>query len=96
MIKRLIILHPGMSIYADDIKRIFPLSITPSEEPAGISTLNQAERNHIIKALTTTKGMVGGKKGAAGLLGIPRSTLQYRMKKLNISPVDFLAGGRNQ
>lgn len=92
MVKRLIILHPGMSIYADDIKRIFPLSITPSEEPDGISTLNQAERNHIIKALTTTKGMVGGKKGAASLLGIPRSTLQYRMKKLNINWVDYLAG----
>jgi len=92
MVKRLIILHPGMSIYADDIKRIFPLSITPSEEPDGISTLNQAERNHIIKALTTTKGMVGGKKGAASLLGIPRSTLQYRMKKLNINSADYLAG----
>ncbi len=91
MVKRLIILHPGMSIYKEDIKRIFPLSIMPSEEPDSISTLNQAERTHIIKALTTTKGMVGGKKGAASLLGMPRSTLQYRMKKLNIKPIDFLA-----
>ncbi|MEE4166070.1 MAG: sigma 54-interacting transcriptional regulator [Desulfocapsaceae bacterium] len=96
MVKRLIILHPGMSIYADDIKRIFPLGISPSETSDGISTLNQAERTHIIKALTTTKGMVGGGNGAANLLGIPRSTLQYRMKKLNINPADFQTGGRLQ
>ncbi len=89
MVKRLIILHPGMSIYKEDIKRIFPLSIMPAEEPDSISTLNQAERSHIIKALTTTKGMIGGKKGAANLLGIPRSTLQYRMKKLNIQSESY-------
>lgn len=92
MVKRLIILHPGMAIYGKDIKRIFPLSTIPSAEPDEVSTLNQAERTHIIKALITTKGMVGGKKGAANLLGMPRSTLQYRMKKLNIKPIDFQAG----
>jgi len=94
MVKRLIILHPGMSIYADDIRRIFPLGISPPATGDGISTLNQAERNHIIKALKTTKGMVGGKNGAATLLGIPRSTLQYRIKKLNINPADFQTGGQ--
>lgn len=96
MVKRLIILHPGMSIYADDIRRIFPLGMSPAKTSDGISTLNQAERTHIIKALTTTNGMVGGKKGAANLLGIARSTLQYRMKKLNINPADFQNGGRLQ
>jgi len=91
MVIRLIILHPGMPIYADDIRRIFPLPAKSLENPGGIGTLDQAERNHIIKALKTTKGVVGGKKGAATLLEIPRSTLQYRMKKLDIKPVDFLS-----
>ena len=94
MVKRLIILHPGMSIYADDIRRIFPLGMSPPGSIDSISTLNQAERTHIMKALTTTKGMVGGRNGAANLLGIPRSTLQYRMKKLNITPADFLTGAQ--
>jgi transcriptional regulator with GAF, ATPase, and Fis domain len=91
MVKRLIILHQGMPIYADDIRRIFPLSSKSSEQSGGIGTLDQAERSHIIKALKTTKGMVGGKKGAATLLDLPRSTLQYRMKKLDINPVDYLS-----
>ena len=91
MVKRLIILHPGMPIYADDIVRIFPLPPKSSEEADGLKSLDQAERSHIIRALRTTKGVVGGKSGAAALLEIPRSTLQYRMKKLDIKPVDYLS-----
>lgn len=90
MVKRLIILQPGQPIYAQDIKRTFPLNNKGNKESNEVSTLNQAQRSHIIKALTETNGMVGGKAGAAHLLGIPRSTLQYRMKKLNINHADFL------
>lgn len=35
-------------------------------------------------------GMVGGLRGAAQLLGMRRTTLQYRMKKLGIDPSRFL------
>ena len=48
-------------------------------------TLAQVERDHIINTLKETGGVVGGTKGAAALLGIPRQTLQYRMKKHGIS-----------
>ena len=54
-----------------------------------LATRDQAERTHIIQALVATGGVVGGKGGAARLLGIPRSTLQYRMKKLRIDPLEI-------
>ncbi len=49
-----------------------------------INTLEEIERKHILKALHETKWRVGGENGAARLLGIKRTTLQARMKKLNI------------
>jgi transcriptional regulator with GAF, ATPase, and Fis domain len=44
-----------------------------------------AERRHIQEALRATNGTVGGRKGAAALLGLKRSTLQSRMAKLGIA-----------
>jgi formate hydrogenlyase transcriptional activator len=49
------------------------------------ATLNDAERQEIIAALEKTIGKIGGPKGAAALLGMSRSTLQFRMQKLGIS-----------
>ena len=46
--------------------------------------LAEAERRHIEMVLTRTGGRLGGKQGAATLLGIPRTTLQYRLKKHGI------------
>ena len=47
-------------------------------------TLEQAERKHIIGALETTNWVIGGPNGAAVRLGMKRSTLQFRMRKLGI------------
>ena len=47
-------------------------------------TLADAEREHIITVLRETAWMVGGTKGAAARLGMKRSTLQWKMKKLGI------------
>lgn len=49
-----------------------------------IHTLEEAERLHILKALGKTGGLVSGPHGAAALLGLNRSTLLSRMKKLGI------------
>jgi DNA-binding NtrC family response regulator len=89
MVKRLIILQPGQRVGAHDIDRIFPTSISITNPSENFHTRQQAERSHIIKVLRATKGMVGGKKGAASLLDMPRSTLQYRLKKLKINPDEF-------
>jgi formate hydrogenlyase transcriptional activator len=51
---------------------------------ASISTLEQAEREHILRALQQTQWRIGGPKGAATLLDMKRTTLQARMRKLNI------------
>jgi PAS domain S-box-containing protein len=50
-------------------------------------TLEEAERRHILKALEKTGGVLGGPNGAARLLGLNRSTLWSRMRKLGIEPV---------
>jgi len=50
-----------------------------------ISTLEELERVHIIKALEFTSGRVSGEKGAAKVLGLNSSTLESRMRKLGIS-----------
>jgi formate hydrogenlyase transcriptional activator len=48
------------------------------------STLHAAEREHIVRALNEVGGVVGGQHGAASRLGLPRTSLIYRMKKLGI------------
>ena len=50
-----------------------------------LGTLEEAERRHILKALERTRGVLAGPTGAAALLGLNRSTLWSRMKKLGIS-----------
>jgi formate hydrogenlyase transcriptional activator len=55
-----------------------------SDRPAARGTLEEAERAHICAALEATGWLLSGPRGAAMRLGIHRSTLQFRMKKLGI------------
>jgi formate hydrogenlyase transcriptional activator len=48
-------------------------------------SLENAEREHILRALRDTKWMIGGPRGAAARLGLNRSTLQSKMRKLGIA-----------
>jgi formate hydrogenlyase transcriptional activator len=48
-------------------------------------TLEEAEREHILSALREANWVLGGPNGAAVRLGMKRSTLHWKMKKLNIS-----------
>lgn len=47
-------------------------------------TLAEAERDHITQALQETSWVVGGRYGAAARLGMARTTLIHRMRKLGI------------
>jgi formate hydrogenlyase transcriptional activator len=47
-------------------------------------TLEEAQREHIVRALRDTNWVVGGPTGAAARLGTKRTTLQTRIKKLGI------------
>jgi formate hydrogenlyase transcriptional activator len=55
-----------------------------TEAEAGFPTLEEMERQHIIRALAQTGGVLAGPQGAARLLGMRRSTVWSRMKKLGI------------
>lgn len=57
-----------------------------SESGASLPSLEENERAHILEALRQTGGRVSGPRGAAALLGIPRSTLQHKLHKLGITP----------
>src|SRR6266404_4664665 len=54
-------------------------------------TLEAAERVHILTILKDTRWVLGGARGAAARLGMNRSTLQFRLKKLGIVRPDFAA-----
>ncbi len=54
-------------------------------------TLEAAEREHIIRTLRQCGGLVSGTRGAALKLGLKRTTLQSKMRKLRISRKDYAA-----
>ncbi|HEX8713042.1 MAG TPA: sigma 54-interacting transcriptional regulator [Terracidiphilus sp.] len=54
------------------------------------ATLHEAERDHILRALREAKGQIGGPDGAAARLGLKRTTLNSKMKKLRIGRSDYM------
>jgi formate hydrogenlyase transcriptional activator len=61
------------------------LQTQPMSPAAGKQeTLEEAERRTILDALQRSNWVVSGRKGAAALLGLKRTTLQWRMDKLGI------------
>jgi transcriptional regulator with GAF, ATPase, and Fis domain len=60
--------------------------VTPPLKLSAAVTLEEAERSHILHTLEQTEGVVGGRDGAAARLGLPRTTLIAKMKRLGISP----------
>ncbi len=53
-------------------------------------TLHEAERDHIVRALREAKGQIGGPDGAAARLGLKRTTLNSKIKKLGIVRSDYM------
>jgi len=77
-IERAVILSPGDTLHAP-IRELKHTAPTPSAV-----TLASAERDAIVRALRETGGKVGGAHGAAARLGMKRTTLQAKMRKLEI------------
>jgi len=61
----------------------------PETEHGSSLTLEEQEREHIIRALRETQGVIGGPHGAAARLGLKRTTLNSKMEKLGISRKDL-------
>ncbi len=87
LVKRMIILQAGETIRGRDVQIFVETGQTEPVLPNYI--LAEAERRHIEMVLTRTNGRLGGKQGAATLLGNPRTTWQYRLKKCGIDHNSF-------
>src|SRR6266851_4060433 len=94
VIERAVIISAGpvLSIDVGDLKS--PKAIHVEERAATSQSptngalhgiLEETERRHILDALQQCNWVVAGSRGAAALLGINRSTLQVRIRKLGIS-----------
>jgi formate hydrogenlyase transcriptional activator len=81
-IERAVILSPHSTLRAP-VSELVPLS-SPMEITAPMSGLAEVERDHILRALAATNWVIGGRNGAAARLGMKRTSLVYRMKKLRI------------
>jgi formate hydrogenlyase transcriptional activator len=53
------------------------------------NTLESLEREHILRVLRETGGVISGMRGAAARLGMKRTTLQSRMQKIGITRADY-------
>jgi formate hydrogenlyase transcriptional activator len=79
VIERAVILSPGPVLQLAD-----KLEISSSPLSSTGRTLEETERNQILKILSETRWRIEGKDGAAALLGLHPSTLRARMHKLGI------------
>ena len=66
-----------------------PLNDGPEPAEAPRPTLEMLEREYIEETLQACRGRIGGKGGAAEVLGLDRSTLVYRLKKLGVDAKKF-------
>jgi formate hydrogenlyase transcriptional activator len=82
-IERAVILSP-QSILRAPTSELEPLQ-TGKATNAPTNGLAEVEREHILRALEASSWIVGGPGGAAARLGMKRTSLAYRMKKLRIS-----------
>jgi formate hydrogenlyase transcriptional activator len=84
IIERAVILSTGecLEVPLEELKP--PRPGRASTETARSLNLREVEREAILEALRKTNGRISGPGGAAALLGLKRTTLQYRMRLLNI------------
>jgi formate hydrogenlyase transcriptional activator len=96
LIERAVLLSPGKELRIP-ISELKPSALSangnvsadlalfsPSPTAVPITTLEEAERQHILRALRQTEWRVAGPRGAAAILGMKRTTLQARMRKLGV------------
>jgi formate hydrogenlyase transcriptional activator len=87
-IERAVLFSPGSALR-------LPLDLRQTVKRSAESdprTLADADREHILETLNQTNWMIGGHGGAANRLGLPRTTLVYKMRKLGIETRRSLGG----
>jgi formate hydrogenlyase transcriptional activator len=82
-IERAVILSPH-SVLRAPTSELEPLASDKGSNPP-LNGLEEVERDHILRALDASKWVVGGRNGAAERLGMKRTSLVYKMRRLGIS-----------
>jgi formate hydrogenlyase transcriptional activator len=93
LLERAVILTRGKVLYVPLAELETPMGEDEDEaeqETGEPATLHAAERDHILKVLRECKGLIGGPDGAAERLGLKRTTLNSKMKKLRIERKEYL------
>lgn len=85
MIERMVILSKSRTLAAPPVELDVPQNVTDDN-------LTEMEREHIIRVLRETNGVLSGTDGAASRLGIKRTTLQSMLKRFGIEVEDFRRG----
>jgi len=84
MVERAVILSPG------PVLNVPIAELRPTNgEATNLERLDDAEREHILRVLRESGGVIGGPAGAATRLGLKRTTLHFKMKKLGITRADL-------
>jgi formate hydrogenlyase transcriptional activator len=79
VVERSVVVSPGATLALS--RPTEPKRIESSRDPR---TLAEAEREHILRVLRNTDWVLGGPGGAAVRLGVKRTTLLYKMRRLGI------------
>ena len=87
-LERAVILTRGPVLYVPLAELETKVEEAFESAAAESSTLHEAEREHILRVLRETGGQIGGPDGAAARLGLKRTTLNSKMKKLGIERGD--------
>ncbi|MDH7459926.1 sigma-54 dependent transcriptional regulator [Chitinophagaceae bacterium 26-R-25] len=82
MVERIVLMAGGADVTEFELPFEHEISRPQNSD---FETMEEMERNHIMRALQLSKGRVAGKGGAAELLGMPAQTVYSRMKRLGIS-----------
>ena len=80
-IERAVVLSPG-PVLRPTLTELRQMTKQPTTGAA--QTFAEASRDHILEVLEQSGWMIGGRDGAAERLGLPRTTLIYKMRKLGI------------
>jgi DNA-binding NtrC family response regulator len=91
VIERAVILCDGETFSVDASWFAGERSKSPSREKTLASDLSAHEKAIIENALRQASGRVSGENGAAAMLGMPRQTLESKLKRLGIKPYHFRA-----
>lgn len=90
MIERSILFAKGDTIREMTFSEIFIAQSEASKTEFQTKTLQEVEKEHILKIIKKCNGRISGPQGAAVLLGLPSTTLASRMQKLGIKKEHFL------